>query len=390
LGGVTARRLGPPLLSFVLCATGQPATAERGRALSFEAAYSADLLANLSGGREQGAAYLDNLDVVLEGDLERLLGWPGSSFVVSGLYNNGNDFSGRYVGDAQVVSNIDTEVEAVRLFEAYVETRLGGGGSVLFGLYDLNSGFDALDSSALFMHSAHGIGTDIAQTGEAGPSIFPVTSLALRLAWEWSGGWSGRLAVLDAVPGRPDEPARTAVDLRGGEGWLFVGELERSWRNARVLAGAWRYTAAFPDQAASAAAGEPIEARGNHGFYVRGEWQPDAFGRPVLFGRVGRAAQRFNVFEWFASAGAVWEDAPGGALGVALAWAESSPAYRRGSAASGFAPERREVAFELSYAVVASERLRLQPNLQHVVNPGLDASLDDAWIAGMRMALTLW
>src|SRR5690606_12846690 len=98
----------------------------------------------------------------------------------------------------------------------------------------------------------------------------------------------------------------------------------------------------------------------------------------------------FNVFEWFASAGAVWEDAPGGALGVAVAWAESSPAYRRESAAFGFAPERREVAFELSYAVVASERLRLQPNLQRVVNPGLDPSLDDAWVAGIRMVLTLW
>ncbi|HNP37820.1 MAG TPA: carbohydrate porin, partial [Woeseiaceae bacterium] len=211
----------------------------------FEAAYTADFLANVSGGIEEGSAHLDNIDLVIGGDLERLLGWSDSRFVLYGLYNNGQYFSGRYVGDAQVVSNIETDVEALRLFEAYLETGLGDDGSILFGLYDLNSEFDALETSGLFLNSAHGIGTDISQTGDAGPSIFPVTSLALRLAWQWNERWRARFVVLDAVPGLPGDPDRTAVDLGGGQGLLFVGELERSWREARVLTGAWRYTAAF-------------------------------------------------------------------------------------------------------------------------------------------------
>ncbi|HET6629505.1 MAG TPA: carbohydrate porin [Woeseiaceae bacterium] len=379
-----------PLLCLASLAGGGAALAEgRGAGpppVTIEAAYTADFLANVSGGREEGSAHLDNLDMVIEGDLERLLGWSDSRFVLYGLYNNGRCFSERYVGDAQVVSNIETGIEALRLFEAYVETGLGDDGSVLFGLYDLNSEFDALEASGLFLNSAHGIGTDIGQTGEAGPSIFPVTSLALRLAWQWNERWRTRLAVLDAVPGVPDDPDRTAVDLGESQGFLLVGELERTWRNARVLAGAWRYTAAFEDHRAHA--GTTIEARGNHGAYLRGEWRPGG-GNPALFGRLGWAAPRFNAFEWFASAGAVWEDAPGGGqLGVALALAESSEPFREKRLASGARPDPREIALELTYAVTVTEWLSLQPGLHYVIDPGLDPSLGNALVAGLRVTLT--
>lgn len=61
------------------------------------------------------------------------------------------------------------------------------------GLYDLNSEFDALDDAGLFINSAFGVGTDIGLTGVNGPSIFPVTSLAVRARdcqdfRVWAGG----------------------------------------------------------------------------------------------------------------------------------------------------------------------------------------------------------
>src|SRR5688572_16846976 len=77
--------------------------------VGIEAAYTAELAANVSGGVRRGARYLDDLSVGLDADLERLLGWNRTSVRISGLYNNGASIS-ELVGDAQAVSNIETGV----------------------------------------------------------------------------------------------------------------------------------------------------------------------------------------------------------------------------------------------------------------------------------------
>ena len=80
-----------------------------------------------------------------------------------------------------------------------------------------------LDAANLFVNPAHGIGTDFSQSGSNGPSIFPVTSLALRLQYRASASTSLRLAVLDGVPGDPDRPGHTAIKLGGGDRALLAG-----------------------------------------------------------------------------------------------------------------------------------------------------------------------
>lgn len=110
-----------------------------------------------------------------------------------------------------------------------------------FGLYDLNSEFDMSDSRSLFIHSTHGVGHDLGQTGENGPSIFPNTSLGLRAAWEPGANWRLLAAVLDGVPGDPDDPTRVRIHLSGEEGALNVAEAQ--WSGARIgtlSIGHWR------------------------------------------------------------------------------------------------------------------------------------------------------
>ena len=358
--------------------------------LQFSLDYTAEAWTTLGSTAASGTAYLDNLDAVLEADLEALAGWDDTRAVVYALYNNGTEFGGRYIGDLQGLSNIETGVSAVRLFEAYVETGLGARGSLLMGLYDLNSEFDALDSSSLFIHSAHGIGTEIAQTGHNGPSIFPVSSLAVRLDWRWGNGWLTRAAVLDAVPGDPEHPAHTTIDLGDGEGALLVAEAERRTGSARLLGGAWRYTAPFSDSLESARLGSAYEARGNHGAYLRGEWQPGTWS---FFARLGWAAPRFNAIEWYAGAGAVyaggWTLRAEDRIGLAFALAEVSDRFRQARALEGDPVASRELAIELTYEMPFGDRLVLQPDLQYIVNPGLSESADSAWAVGLRAVLSV-
>jgi porin len=49
--------------------------------------------------------------------------------------------------------------------------------------------------------------------------------------------------------------------------------------------------------------------------------------------------------------------------------------------------ERAETAIEWSYEMPLAGWLTLQPNLQYIVNPGGDSSIDDAVVAGLRFAV---
>ena len=167
--------------------------------LLLQVTYTGEVIGNAAGGLQRGTRYLDNLDIIFEADMEKLVGWNGAQVHVYGLYNNGTSISD-LVGDTQAVSNIETGSAALRLYEAWVDQKIGDQLSLRVGLYDLNSEFDALDAAGLFVSSPNGIGTDFAQSGQNGPSIFPSTSLAARLAFTPAEGWTVRAAVLDGVP----------------------------------------------------------------------------------------------------------------------------------------------------------------------------------------------
>ncbi|PKP91950.1 MAG: carbohydrate porin [Alphaproteobacteria bacterium HGW-Alphaproteobacteria-16] len=350
--------------------------------LLFEVTYTSELIGNAAGGIKRGARYLDNLDIVFEADMEAVAGWTGATVNIYGLYNNGNSI-GDLVGDAQAVSNIETGVRAFRLYEAWIDQKFGENVSLRAGLYDLNSEFDALDASGLFVSSPHGIGTDFAQSGENGPSIFPVTSLAARLQVTPAEGWAVRVAVLDAVPGDPNRPARTVVRLGNGEGALLVGEVEAPLGEGRLIAGHWRYTAAFDRTDGMGA------ETGNAGSYVRAEvpLTHRADGKIDGFMRLGTASGRFNMFDFFASTGLKFTGwIPGRGedeFGVALAAAFTAEPYR---AATGASPA--EIAVEATYRTQLTPWLAVQPNIHYIRRPSADPTIADALVLGIRTEIS--
>ena len=380
------------IVALALEALASTALAEQNDAVSFDARYTGEMLANLSGGIERDSAYLDNLDLLLGIDTGSL--WRGSELFFYGLYNNGTPFSRTIAGDLQVASNIETGVRALRLYEAWFQVPLGERSDLRVGLYDLNSEFDVLESSKLFVGSAHGIGTDISQAGVNGPSIFPVTGLAIRLQHRLDDNWSIRGAILDGVPGDPANPDATRIRLSADEGALVTAEIERADESSRVLAGAWGYTARFTESPFDFGLDVPPDKRGNSGVYLRGEKALIAADPALtIFGRIGYAHGDFNVFDYFLSAGVTGKGLvpgrPNDEAGLAVALAETSGKLRDAAAAAGRYLEPREVAFELTYRVSIGKRWAVQPHLQYVLNPGLDPALDDALVAGLRFELGL-
>jgi porin len=352
--------------------------------LTVDVVYTADIWRNASGGARQGTRYLDNIDIVAEADMERLIGWDGASIHVYGLYNNGKSLT-ELIGDAQAPSNIETGVKAARLYEAWINQKIGQSASIKVGLYDLNSEFDSLDVGSLFMASAHGIGTDISQTGLNGPSIFPVTSLAARVAVGPATGWVVRAAVLDAVPGDIARPKQTAVILNKADGALLIGELEAPLPNGKLLFGHWRYTGEFD-------ALDGTRRRGNNGIYLRGETQiikesgAQDQGLSGFF-RLGTADGRINTFSHFITGGLNYTGAIKGRdedqLGLGIAAAFTSKSYRLLNAS-----ENAEIAVELTYRGAVTNWLSLQPNVQYIINPSADRTLRNALALGLRAELS--
>jgi porin len=340
--------------------------------------YTGEVMGNASGGARRGTRYLDNLDILFEADMERLVGWAGARIHVYGLYNNGKSISD-LAGDAQAVSNIEAGTQALRLYEAWIDQKIGDRLSIKAGLYDLNSEFDALDAAGLFIGSPHGIGTDFAQSGQNGPSIFPSTSLAARVQWAPAEGWAARAAVLDGVPGDPERPGRTTIELGHGDGALLVGELEAPLGGGKLLLGRWQYTARFGRNDGAGA------DTGNAGTYVRGEFPLiDRTERKVdAFFRLGTAAGRFNMFDGFASGGLKFGGwVPGrdeDEFGIAVAAAFTSDSYR---AATGTGSS--EVAIEATYRAPITPWLSLQPSVHYIRNPSAAPGVADALVLGLR------
>lgn len=348
----------------------------------FVVTYTGEVMANVSGGKTRGAQYLDNLDIVLEADLDRLVSLPKTELHLYGLYNNGVSISGQ-VGDSFAVSNIEADGGNIfRLYEALINTQVTPSTSVKVGLYDLNSEFDSLESAELFVGSAHGIGIDISQTGINGPSIFPETSFAVRLEKQFGFGVKIRAALLDGVPGDPENPGRTTIRFGKNVGFLGVTELELPVGNGRVLAGHWRYTARF-DQLGGGS------GRGNAGYYLRGETPLIETGetRVDIFSRLGTASGRFNMFSSFASAGIKITGllaSTSDEAGIAFAIAGTSRHYRAATSA-----ERYEAAMELTYRRQILAWLSVQPNLQFIFNPSAERYLPHAIVAGIRTELAI-
>lgn len=417
-----ARRLAPALVP--LCAAvaldgpSHAADATNDGAIVLEAVYTGEVWRNVTGGLRTGYDYIDNLDLTVEVDAERLFGWRGATLFGYALMNTGADLSAEIVGDAQVVSNIDAPA-AKRLFELWYEQSFRDDrASVKLGLYDLNSEFDVIETAGLFINSSHGIGAEFGQAGENGPSIFPVTSLGVRARYALTETFSIQAAVLDGVPGDPDDPSRTApFKFEDGDGALIVVEAGyRDDAGTKLALGAWHFTARFDDVVATDARGEPVRRDGNQGVYVLGERmiyrEPAADGvighrhRPrrhlykgpdqglSVFLRFGVADEDVNQFSHYIGTGVIYTGLVPGRdqdrLGVAAAIARNGEPFKERLRAAGEPRPGEEVSVELTYHLDLTDWLALQPDVQYVINPGAGANgdLDDALVLGLRFQIT--
>ncbi len=357
--------------------------------------YTADFRRNTTGGLATGNATSGLLELGGLWTSDRLL--PGAMVTtsISLIHAHGGEISGKRVGDLQGLNNIEAP-SGLRMYELWSEISFGRTKSVSsrVGLLDLNAEFDAPVTSAFFIGPPFGIGTDLAQTGENGPAVFPVTSLGVRFTGKAGDAITWRAAAFDGVPGRVDSNSFQTVALSGKEGALLIGELEFGVARFNKLAvGAWSYTASFARIDADAT-GDNASRKGNRGAYAMLDLplsRSDA-ARVDAALRVGMADGRFNAVDTYVGGAVVASHfiaaRPDDAVGVAIAHGRIGKSFRRELAFDGGLPGKSETAIELTYRAPLQPWLAIVPSMQWIVSPGADHNLRNAWVVGARLEMS--
>lgn len=369
------------------------------RGLDWEIVYKFDLLSKVKDSSQTGKVYwLDNLDIKLSVDGDKLWGWPGTRAFLHVLGNHGKKpaiESGRL---PHGVDNIEVPegADGFKVFHAWIERDFGSSGlSAKFGLYGLDSEFYVTESSGLFVHPTFGIGAEFAGSGQNGPSVFPNSSLALRLKYQPDPDWYGQLAVLDGVPGNPDHPQSTRIDFEQGDGLLYVAEagyLPAAGEAGKLAVGLWRYSERFDDLLDVDGAGDPIQRR-SQGLYLIGEatlWADPGDPQRRLRGflRGGRNDGDTQQFDYAWSTGLVvdnWLPGRDSQFGISFSEEHNSEKWRTANS-NGV---RHERALELNYRAQATPWLAVNPFVQYLINHSSMPEHDRSWWLGLRLELNL-
>ena len=336
---------------------------------------------------------LGHLDLRVDGDAGRVLGWRATTFRIEALADYGSKPNGR-VGTLQGLSNIEVRRNATRLYAAWLQHAFSPALDVLAGLYDLNSEFYATDASSLLIHPAFGVGAELAQTGANGPSIFPELAAGVRVRVRSPGGAYGQAAVMSGSAGDPEHPGRTVVRIRQHDGALVVAEAgwqagEDSGRSgvAHAGLGVWAYTQPV----------DRIDGRGratNAGAYALAQAALGSVGaqRIVGFVRSGLAAARVDPIEAAFDAGVHGQRAGDGAgpdawsVGVARARiGRPSLAARAAEGETGL--HRSETTVEVDARWRLGAGFAVQPLVQHVIH--VAGRSRSATVVGVRWSWSL-
>jgi porin len=347
-------------------------------AAEFQLGWTGDFAAVLDGGLRRGERHLGLVDLAVEHEFElreRLVALHAS---VHHVYGGG--LSGELVGDLQGVSNIDAD-DGTRVLEAWVDFPLSDAWSLKVGRYDLNSEFDVIDPAGLFLNSSHGIGAEIAQTGAAGPSIFPHTAFAVRLAYSPGERHVLRAVALD-VEADPDADRGDGPFLGGT---MLALEYEFGGDRTRWTAGAWTFTTSCDAIAGTPSRDREYGAWGSVEHRLGGDWAAHL--------RAGLANERASRLHAYVGGGLVHEGGllPGrdDVVGLAVAHARNGGVYRDAMRDAGFATTAAETAIELTWRMPLGGYVVLQPDLQYVIDPDTDPTIDDAFVAMLRIEVAL-
>lgn len=344
--------------------------------------YNQDLFSDVGGGVRHGTAAPGAVDLSAGVDGRAWGGSADDQFFFDYLGTFGSSISSD-AGDLQGLDNIEA-YNTTKLYSAWYQHDFGkSGGMIRIGKQDWNALFDNLDAAGLFINSSFGLD---ATTAVSNVSQYPTTAVGAVIRWKFASGAYVMGSVFDGTPGRVGHPAGTHIHFNSSGGLFTSAEAGIAGggdKPYKLAVGGWYQTADYRDPAGRL-------RDHNHGFYVIGQQRLlGGQGTPKLdaFAQVGGAEGDRNPLDRYLGAGfnvtGLVPERPGDTLGVAVARAHASPVYRAATPDS----DRAETAIEVTYQAQINTYWMIQPDVQYIVNPGLDRTVNNATVVGLRTQL---
>ncbi|AJA63834.1 MULTISPECIES: carbohydrate porin [Bradyrhizobium] len=260
------------------------------KGLNFGATYIADNIANVSGGVKRGAIHFGRLDLSVDADLDKLVGWTGGRFYANAFVIYGQGLSRNYVMNLATISEIEALPDQ-RLYNAYFEQSFFGDRlNIRAGQQAADVEFFDSQTDDLFINGTFGWPAIKASNLPAGGPAPPIAVPGIRIKAALTENITAFGAVFN---GDPSGPGEADPQLRDHHGLAFrvndppwvIGQVRLNYDidiGGRPLAGnftpgAWKHYGSFDSQRFTAeglsiadpgGSGVPARLRGNYGIFA--------------------------------------------------------------------------------------------------------------------------
>ena len=367
--------------------------AESGKGITFPISYTGEVLGNVSGGYRRGAIYEGLLSVGALFDLEKLVGWKGGSFLVSGLYPHGSSVSGEYVHDFNSVSSIDA-FDSLRLYEAWFQQEfVDGKVSIRLGQILADTEFFVSDNGALFINGAFGAIPLISHNFDA--PVYPVAAPGVRVRVTPNDSFSVQAGVFAGDAGEQAVNNKRGTTWRLDDGGAFAiaevayklnGNKGDTGLRGVYKAGAFYHSADFDDLKT----GSPSHTGDFGAYFIVDQqlWRKAGTEDQGLSGflRIGGCPADRNTVPFYCDTGFNYKGLIPG-RDKELSGIGVSYTSLKGSTENSFS-SHHETILEVTYKAVIADWLFVQPDFQYIFTPGGDRNARNAVVVGVRFSLT--
>jgi porin len=388
------------------------------------AVYIGEVLGNPSGGVKQGTHYDGLLDVHLDANMDKMIGWKGLCFHANMFQIHGTSITGEDLLSIASASNIEA-FPSTRLDEMWFEQSMFSKRvSVRFGLLAADTEFMFADSAGALIDSTFGWTTLSSDNLPFGGPIYPFASPGVLVTLTPNDRMKLMTAVYDDNPVGdcaedldPGQCNNDGLNFSLDDPPLLLAEADYSYsqngaRPGTIKFGGWYDFGKFADQRFDVHHGllaltglAPLLHDGTYGVYGIIDQViykvPGEDGRNVsVFARViGSPSDRNQIDSYFDS-GVVFTgmlpQRPNDVFGIGMAYtgiSDDASAFDRDSGLSVI--RNREVLLEISYTAEIVPGWTLQPDFQYIWNPGGHVpdptgagAIKDATVLGARTTIS--
>jgi porin len=385
---------------------------DKGVDLTFS--YVSESAATITGGRDSGAAYTQQLLASASIDTGKAFGLDGGKFIATVMHRKGQDLTATRIGNLFEVQELFGGGQDLRPAELSYEQKLNGGKTALkIGLYHTGDDFATLPSGCNFQNFAF-CPRPTTLFYNSGFSGFPIPRWGIRAKQELGSGLSLTVAAFEV----------NSIRAQTGNGWQlaprfdsFVLPVELGWKSGQqpdglpglVRIGGLVDTTNRAD-VRDDVNGDSYILSGLSPVMRRERWSAWIMAEKMIarFGPGDRGLSLFGTFTMsdyhtarvpiFASGGFVakglWDSRPKDSFGLGLVYALVNPRIAdrqrdQRSLGQDVAVQTNEMSGELFYGWQATRQLLLRPNLQYIHRVGATDRYPDALVAGCTIKFFL-